>query len=84
MVIAVNTILQWCGAAPAASRTAVTAALMPGGMSELADFSVDEIKEAAKSFARLPVGPFFNTIQFQFTTHSVRHSKITGRLTITY
>jgi hypothetical protein len=58
MVIAVNTILQWCGAAPVATRIALTAALMPGGMAELANFSVDEIKEAAKSFARLPVGPF--------------------------
>jgi hypothetical protein len=58
MVIAVNTILQWCGATPAATRTAVTAALMPGGMAKIADFSVDEIKEAAKGFARLPVSPF--------------------------
>jgi hypothetical protein len=58
MVIAINTILSWCGAAPLATRVALSAALMPGGMAELADFSVDEIKEAAKSFARLPVGPF--------------------------
>ena len=33
------------------------AALMPGGMAKIADFSVDEIKEAAKGFARLPVSP---------------------------
>jgi hypothetical protein len=31
---------------------------MPGGMAEIVDFSVDEIKEAAKGFARLPVSPF--------------------------
>ncbi len=57
MVVAVNVILGWCRV-PANNRAAVSTALMPGGMSELADFSVDEIKEASKSFARLPVNPF--------------------------
>jgi hypothetical protein len=36
----------------------VIAALMPGGVIELAHFSVDEIKEATKSFSRLPVDAF--------------------------
>jgi hypothetical protein len=57
MVIAVNTVLGWCRA-PANTRVALTTALMPGGMSELADFSIDEIKEATKSFSRMPIGPF--------------------------
>jgi hypothetical protein len=57
MAITVNAILGWCRA-PANTRVAVIAALMPGGINELADFSVDEIKEATKSFSRLPVGAF--------------------------
>ena len=31
---------------------------MPDGLDDLADFSIEEIKEASKSFARLPVSPF--------------------------
>jgi hypothetical protein len=57
MAIPVNTILGWCRAL-ANTRAAVIAALIPGGIIELADFSVDEIKEATKSFSRLPVGAF--------------------------
>jgi hypothetical protein len=48
MAITVNA-LGWCRA-PANTRVAVIAALMRGGVIELADFSVDEIKEATKSF----------------------------------
>jgi hypothetical protein len=57
MAITVNALLGWCRA-PANTRAAVIAALMPGGVIELADFSVDEIKEATKSFSRLPVDDF--------------------------
>jgi hypothetical protein len=52
MAITVDAILGWYRA-PANTRVAVIAALMPGGMNELADFSVDEIKEATKSFSSL-------------------------------
>jgi hypothetical protein len=52
MAITVDAILGWCRA-PANTRVEVIASLMPGGMNELADFSVDEIKEATKSFSRL-------------------------------
>jgi hypothetical protein len=57
MAITVNALLGWCRA-PANTRVAVIAALMPGGIIELADFSVDEIQEATKSFSRLPVDAF--------------------------
>jgi hypothetical protein len=52
MAITVDAILGWCRA-PANTRVEVIASLMPGGMNELADFSVNEIKEATKSFSRL-------------------------------
>ena len=32
--------------------------IMPNGMTDLADFTTDEVKEAAKSFTRLPGNPF--------------------------
>ena len=32
--------------------------IMPNGMADLADFTTDEVKEAAKSFTRLPNNPF--------------------------
>ena len=57
MAITVNALLGWCRA-PVPTRAEVIAAFMPGGIIELADFSVDEIKEATKSFSRLPVGVF--------------------------
>jgi hypothetical protein len=31
---------------------------MPGGLIELADFTPEEAKDAAKSFARQPIAPF--------------------------
>jgi hypothetical protein len=57
MAIALVQLLTWCRAA-ANTRAPVTAALMPGGLSDLGDFSTEDIKEAVKSFARLPNNPF--------------------------
>jgi hypothetical protein len=42
----------------AGKRAAIAEALMPDGLGDLADFSLEEIKEAAKSFSRLPANPF--------------------------
>jgi hypothetical protein len=58
MAIAVTTILTWCRLSTAAKRAAVTEALMPDDLSDLAGFSTDEIKEASKTFPRLPANPF--------------------------
>jgi hypothetical protein len=55
--IATVQILTWCRA-PANTRAAVTSQLMPGGLTDLGDFSTEEIREAVKSFARLPANPF--------------------------
>jgi hypothetical protein len=58
MAITVNAILTWCRITTVAKRAAVTEALMPDGLNDLAGFSVDEIKEASKTFTRLPANPF--------------------------
>jgi hypothetical protein len=58
MAIAVTTILTWCRLNTAAKRAAVTEALMPDDLSHLAGFSTNEIKEASKTFSRLPANPF--------------------------
>jgi hypothetical protein len=58
MAITVNAILTWCRITTAPKRAAVTEALMPDGVSDLAGFSIDEIKEASKTFTRLPANPF--------------------------
>ena len=54
MAIALNTILTWCRA-PVNTRAAITASLMPDGLSDLGDFSIEEIKDAVKTFARLGI-----------------------------
>jgi hypothetical protein len=53
-----NVILGWCRVAQAMSPAALSANLMPGGLIELADFTPEEVKDAAKSFARQPIDPF--------------------------
>lgn len=58
MAITINAILTWCRINTAAKRAAVTEALIPDGLSDLAGFSIDEIKEASKTFSRRPVTPF--------------------------
>jgi hypothetical protein len=57
MAITVNVILGWCRVAQA-SRAELSTNLMPGGLIELADFTPEEVKDAAKSFARQPIAPF--------------------------
>jgi hypothetical protein len=57
MVITVNVMLGWCRVAQA-SRAELSTNLMPGGLIELADFTPEEVKDAAKSFARQPIAPF--------------------------
>jgi hypothetical protein len=57
MPVTVNVILGWCRVAQP-SRAALITNLMPGGLIELADFTPEEVKDAAKSFARQPVDPF--------------------------
>jgi phage tail protein X len=57
MAVTINVILGWCRIA-AAHRAEVIAMIMPNGMTDLADFTTDEVKEAAKSFTRLPNNPF--------------------------
>jgi hypothetical protein len=57
MAITILQILTWCRA-PAITRAPVTNALMPGGLDDLGDFTTEEIREAVKSFARLPANPF--------------------------
>jgi hypothetical protein len=76
MAITVDAILGWCRA-PANTRVEVIASLMPGGMNELADFSVDEIKEATKSFSRLRGARGF----FIVTSHheTTRATNIVGK-----
>jgi hypothetical protein len=48
MVVTINTILGWCRIA-AEHRAEVVTMIMPNGMTNLADFTTDEVKEAAKS-----------------------------------
>jgi hypothetical protein len=57
MAITINAILGWCRVAQA-SRAELTTMIMPGGLIDLSDFTPDEVKEAAKSFARQPINPF--------------------------
>jgi hypothetical protein len=57
MPVTVNVMLGWCRVAQP-SRAALMTNLMPGGLIELADFTPEEAKDAAKSFARQPVDPF--------------------------
>jgi phage tail protein X len=57
MAITVNVILGWCRVAQA-SRAALSTNLMPDGLIDLADFTPEEVKDAAKSFARQPIEPF--------------------------
>ncbi len=60
MPIGINTILGWCRVANA-NRADVSNMLMPGGLAELSEFSTDEVKEAVKSFTRLPANAFMLT-----------------------
>jgi hypothetical protein len=57
MAVTVNVMLGWCRVAQA-SRAELSTNLMPGGLIELADFIPEEVKDAAKSFARQPIAPF--------------------------
>jgi hypothetical protein len=57
MPVTVNVMLGWCRVAQV-SRAALATNLMPGGLIELADFTPEEVKDAAKSFARQPVDAF--------------------------
>jgi hypothetical protein len=57
MAITINVILGWCRVAQA-SRAELTTMIMPGGLTDLADFTPEAVKEAAKSFARQPINPF--------------------------
>jgi hypothetical protein len=57
MPVTMNVILGWCRVAQG-SRVALSTNLMPGGLIELADFTPEEVKDAAKSFARQPIDPF--------------------------
>ena len=57
MPVTVNVMLGWCRVAQA-SRAALATNLMPGGLIELADFMPEEVKDAAKSFARQPIDAF--------------------------
>jgi hypothetical protein len=60
MAITVNVTLGWCRGAQA-SRAELSTNLMPGGLIELADFTPEEVKDAAKSFARQPIAPFVDS-----------------------
>jgi hypothetical protein len=57
MAVTVNVMLGWCRVAQA-SGAELSTNLMPGGLIELADFTPEEVKDAAKSFARQPIAPF--------------------------
>ena len=57
MVVTVNAILGWCRIT-AVNRAEIVTMIMPNGMADLADFTTDEVKEAAKSFTHLPNNPF--------------------------
>ena len=54
MPINLNQILTWCGVVNA-RRAAVTAELMPNGLSDLDYFSTEDIQTAIKGFPRNPV-----------------------------
>jgi hypothetical protein len=66
MAITVVQILTWCRA-PAKTRATVTNQLMPGDLSDLGDFSTEEIRGAIKNFARLPANPFL------LPPHTLKH-----------
>ena len=57
MAVTVNVTLGWCRVAQA-NRAELSTNLMPGGLTELADFTPEEAKDAAKSFAGQPIAPF--------------------------
>lgn len=57
MAISINVMLGWCRA-PANTRAEIAAALMPGRLLELGDFTIKEIKEATKGFSCLPANAF--------------------------
>jgi hypothetical protein len=56
-ITTVQVLTSWCRA-PANTRAPLTNTLMPGGLGDLGDFSTEEVREAVKSFARLPANPF--------------------------
>ena len=53
MVITNNELLTW-SRVPNAKRVVVTAELFPGGLSDLNDYSLDDIRDAIKSFRTHP------------------------------
>ena len=53
MVVAIDTILTWSRVANN-RRAAVTNELIPGGLGDLRDYTIEDIKEAIKGFKSLP------------------------------
>jgi hypothetical protein len=56
MVVTINTILGWYRIATY-HKAKVIKMIMPNGMTDLADFTTNKVKEAAKSFTHLPNNP---------------------------
>jgi hypothetical protein len=67
MAIIIGTILTWSRVANN-RRAAVTAELMPGGLDDLKDYTVEDVKEAIKGFKNLPR----EADRFSISAHSTK------------